>query len=324
MMPRYSIAIFTILLVPGCFGTRDEALDTQGLNSHVSVTCDANTEKATLEMNEASAKVVRVFAEESDALRKRLRYLEDLEEKDDAKATEYRGRYEFWNVSCRRMTDSDAERLAREQSELRILNIMGNEITDAGLNFLAQLRRLEVLIISEIRSASRNTLTRPLFTPDGLSAFQAKNPTCVVRRVPSAVFYDPCANFSPKDVPVETREVGVAVFLFAPVTKEIFDAIKDFHEVQWFKAPDYSKHTPRNAMTDKSMQILAQLPRLETLDVAGAERITDVGLGYFVGHPKIEYIRIQATSVTEEGVRMFRHAMPHVRVFYSQDYVDGD
>ena len=54
---------------------------------------------------------------------------------------------------------------------------------------------------------------------------------------------------------------------------------------------------------DDTIQVLARVPKLKTLFVLRASRVTDKSLAALAGHPKLNELLLQNTSVSKEGIR---------------------
>jgi hypothetical protein len=68
-------------------------------------------------------------------------------------------------------------------------------------------------------------------------------------------------------------------------------------------------------ITDRSLEILGRMPSLEQVEFYECNGITDAGLVFLAGLPRLREIHVDGSpGVTLDGTRVFP---PHVRVKYS-------
>jgi hypothetical protein len=85
-------------------------------------------------------------------------------------------------------------------------------------------------------------------------------------------------------------------------------------------APLQSLHLGRNGLADESLQELAMLPQLKSLNLQETP-ITDAGLKHLAGSP-VTHLILKGTKVTEQGVKELAAVLPNCRIEWDQSIIE--
>jgi len=66
--------------------------------------------------------------------------------------------------------------------------------------------------------------------------------------------------------------------------------------------------------TDETMKLVRKLTKLQHLDLAAAQKVTNEGLKQLEGLDHMTYLRLDGTSVTDDAIREYQRTHANVEV----------
>ncbi len=194
--------------------------------------------------------------------------------------------------------DRCSQLLAEKCPNLIILDMQHSSITDEGLETLAELRELRLLILGTTKVTSA-----------GVEQFLETRPECILRVFPREVTYEHGSAESPR------------IVLNAPGSDESVRAIAVFHEIRQFEAAEqHGSFRSGYDLTDEALMALSELPNLEEIVIWNPSGITDAGLQVLYGRGQLRDVSIIFGNVgraplSDVAVSGLREALPDCNLF---------
>jgi hypothetical protein len=213
------------------------------------------------------------------------------------------------------ITDVTLEHLQRF-SKLRLLYLHGANVTDAGLKHLETLPELETLDLSETRiSDSGLGYLHPLKRLSGLSLSNTGITDAGLAQLTCWPHLQRLNLDSTKitDSGLKYIESSPHLKVLAMSSTKVTDSgLAHLQKCLQLERLCLSE----TDLTDLGLRRLQALPNLKILRLAGVRKITSAGLAHLAVLRRLNWIEVQGTAVTKDGVDKLQEALPDCTVTY--------